>query len=401
MNLRFASGLATGLLFVFLFIAPGGAKLAGERLVVHEWGTFTALNTADGALQRWRPLGGPSELPGFVYSADFVKQDRQIRDCVKCQTLALVRMETPVLYFYSDREINVSVKVDLPQGRITEWYPQARESAAANLASIAWNNITVRPNTQATFLQDNSRSHYYPARETDAAPLLVKNGDKTEHEKFLFYRGIGDFSLPISTQLADGKVQLRNTESAEIARVIVFENRNGQIGWHSFGPLKDVTSLERPTLGQPFEALQCELESALVAEGLYVKEAAAMVKTWRDSWFEEGLRVFYVVPRRTTERILPITLNPQPAELVRVLVGRAEIITPELRQEILSAVTAFTSSSADARDAAIRTVRKYGRFAEPVLREAMSRAGGSFVVIQKLTEAAAAQPANTNRSSNE
>jgi hypothetical protein len=205
-------------------------------------------------------------------------------------------METPVLYFYTEREMSVSVKVDLPQGRITEWYPQARESLANNRASIAWNNVTIRPDTQAVFPQDSSRSHYYPARETDAAPLVVTNGDKLEHEKFLFYRGIGNFDLPISTRLADGKVQVRNTESAEIARVIVFENRNGKMGWRSFESLKDVASLERPTLGQPLEALQCELESALMAEGLYAKEAAAMVKTWRDSWFEEGLRVFYVVP---------------------------------------------------------------------------------------------------------
>ena len=396
MNPRIASCLAASLLFIITFITPSGAKLTSERLVVHEWGTFTTLAKADGALQMWRPLGGPSELPGFVYKADIAKQDREI-PCIKCQTLALVRMETPVLYFYTDRETQVSVKVALPNGRITEWYPQACESAINNLASIAWYNVTVLPHAQVAFPQDNSRSHYYPARETDAAPLLVTDDAKAEHEKFLFYRGIGNFGLPLSTQLADGKVQVRNTESAEIARVIVFENRNGKIGWRSFGPLKDAASLERPTLGQPIEALQRELESLLVAEGLYAKEAAAMVKTWRDAWFEEGLRVFYVVPCRTTERILPITLNPQPAELVRVLVGRAEIITPEMRQEIFAAVAGFTSNSADARADAVRTVHKYGRFAEPVLREATSGTV-EFATIQRLTEAAATQPANTNRS---
>jgi hypothetical protein len=400
MNPRSAACLTASLLFFITFITPSGAKLSGEQLVVHEWGTFTTLAKTDGVLQYWRPLSGPSELPGFVHFADIATRDRQSRFCVKCDTLALVRMETPVLYFYTERELNFSVKVELPAGRITEWYPQARESVANNRASIVWNNVTVRPRVQATFPQDNSRSHYYPARETDAAPLLVVNGDKSEHEKFLFYRGIGNFDLPISTRIADGKVQVRNIESAEVAHVIVFENRDGKSGWRSFGPLKDAAVLERPTLGQPIEALQCELESALMAEGLYAKEAAAMVKTWRDSWFEEGLRVFYVVPRRVTERILPITLNPQPAELVRVLVGRAEIITPEMRQELFAAVTGFNSDSADARAAAVRTVRKYGRFAEPVLREKMSNAA-EFATVQKLAEAAAAAPTNTNRSGSE
>jgi len=70
-----------------------------------------------------------------------------------------------------------------------------------------------------------------------------------------------------------------------------------------------------------------------------------------------------------------------------------------MRQEILSAVAGFTSDSADTRAAAIRTVRKYGRFAEPLLREA-NTSKSSFETIQKLAEAAT-QPANTNRSGSE
>ena len=34
-------------------------------------------------------------------------------------------METPVVYFYTDKETKVSVKVDFPRGWITEWYPFA------------------------------------------------------------------------------------------------------------------------------------------------------------------------------------------------------------------------------------------------------------------------------------
>ena len=39
-----------------------------------------------------------------------------------------VRMETPVLYFYSARKTTVSVAVDFPKGLITEWYPHASKS---------------------------------------------------------------------------------------------------------------------------------------------------------------------------------------------------------------------------------------------------------------------------------
>jgi hypothetical protein len=68
MNLRSASCLAASLLFIISFITPTGAKLTGERLVVHEWGTFTTLAKADGELQYWRPLSGPSELPALFTS---------------------------------------------------------------------------------------------------------------------------------------------------------------------------------------------------------------------------------------------------------------------------------------------------------------------------------------------
>lgn len=167
---------------------------------------------------------------------------------------------------------------------------------------------------------------------------------------------------------------VRNSGQDEIARVILFENREGKAGWRIHGALKGEATIARPTLDQPIESLLREFEKTLVAQGLYEKEAAAMVKTWRDSWFEEGLRVFYILPRGATDAILPITINPQPPELARVFVGRAEIITPEMERQILTAVKLFGENSPESRATAISSVRRYGRFADPVLREAMNNA---------------------------
>ena len=53
----------------------------------------------------------------------------------------------------------------------------------------------------------------------------------------------------------------------------------------------------------------------------------AMVKTWADSWFsEEGTRIFYMVPRETTDKVQPLTISPTPDETIRGLVGRIEVI---------------------------------------------------------------------------
>ena len=52
-----------------------------------------------------------------------------------------------------------------------------------------------------------------------------------------------------------------------------------------------------------------------------------MVATWRDSWFEEGMRLFYIVPRPVVDRVLPLEIDPAPARVARVFVGRLELIT--------------------------------------------------------------------------
>jgi hypothetical protein len=299
-------------------------------------------------------------------------------------------METPVLYFYADRNVSASVKVDFPKGCITEWYPMAR----AELQTIEWNGFVARPGAKENFPVEQKRSHYYPARETDAAPLSLGDEQRVEQEKFLFYRGIGFFQLPLSVKLKDDQVIVRNSGQDEIAGVILFENREGKAGWRIHGALKGEATIARPALDQPAESLLREFEKTLVAQGLYEKEAAAMVKTWRDSWFEEGLRVFYILPRGATDAILPITINPQPSELARVFVGRAEIITPEMERKILTAVNLFSENSPGAREAAINSVRRYGRFTDPVLREAMNNAkdNASRAAIDELM-AAVAKPA--------
>src|SRR5947209_7377150 len=82
-------------------------------VVAHEWGTFTSIAGRDGAPVRWYALGGPSKLPCFVHQSGFLG---------KGSAYTTVRMETPVIYFYSARPATLSVKVQFPSGRLTEWF---------------------------------------------------------------------------------------------------------------------------------------------------------------------------------------------------------------------------------------------------------------------------------------
>jgi hypothetical protein len=62
-----------------------------------------------------------------------------------------------------------------------------------------------------------------------------------------------------------------------------------------------------------------------MAHGLFPREAKAMVETWRDSWFGEGTRLFYIVSRNAIDSILPLEIDPIPVDVVRVFVGRLEL----------------------------------------------------------------------------
>jgi hypothetical protein len=339
--------------------------LAGEsRLVVHEWGTFTSIAGKDGVALEWRPLNGSTDLPKFVYSIQETKKGLR-HPSLKADLTATVRMETPVLYFYSGNEMDVSVKVDFPKGKITEWYPQARGVDT----NIDWGRIKIMPAAAVNLPVDYSDSHYYPARETDAAAVQVCGKDKpAEQEKFLFYRGVGTFALPLSVRFAGEKIVLTNSGKDEIAHLIVFENRGGKIGYRRYDAFTGEATSERPALDKKMSSLLEELKGILISSGLYEKEAAAMIKTWQSSWFEEGMRVFYVLPRQTTDAVLPITIEPRPAELVRVLVGRAEVITPEKEKAVQRQVSMLGDSSPEVRQTAMQTIRKYGRFSEPILK---------------------------------
>ena len=335
---------------------------AGETgLIVHEWGTFTSIAGENGMALDWRPLTATNDLPRFVHN---MVASGLRHDCQKCDLTGKIRMETPVLYFYTDRDTDVTVRVDFPKGTITEWYPSVRMIGS----SIDWGRITVLPRAMSSLPVEDGPNRYYAARETDAALLRVcnTNGRTTEFEKFLFYRGVGGFDPPVSVKLDGNHLQL--TGLGGIAQVVVFENRGGNVGFRIVAVNADSATIERPALGDPLAALRAAMQQTLVSQGLYEKEAKAMLETWRDSWFEEGLRVFYILPRPLTDSVLPVTISPQPTQLLRVLVSRVEIITPEMENAMRAELKQLEDPSPEVRATARAALRQYGRFAEPVLK---------------------------------
>ena len=182
-----------------------------DPFVVHEWGTFTTVQGADGEQIWWMPPASV-DLPDFVYrsqmsgnwSAKAIYHPKDVN--------ALVRMETPVIYFYSQRERTADVRVLFRGGILTEWYPQGtrvesqtvpvtRADSHTRQYLIEWNDVKIlardtRDMTLAGLIRSKAGDgdHYYIARETDAnflrvdSPLTRKG---PEYERDLFYRGLG------------------------------------------------------------------------------------------------------------------------------------------------------------------------------------------------------------------
>ena len=103
-------------------------------VTLHEWGTFTAVAGEDGQAVTWLPLSGPTDLPCFVdhyrnrpFKIDLDETIAPALDYESARThlLGRVRMETPVIYFYSSHPSTVQVDVRFPRGLMTEWYPAA------------------------------------------------------------------------------------------------------------------------------------------------------------------------------------------------------------------------------------------------------------------------------------
>jgi hypothetical protein len=352
-----------------LFRAQTLSSGTDPYLTAHEWGTFTSIAGKDGHAVEWLPLNGSTDLPSFV--------EHFSGATLKAGLLGTVRMETPVLYFYTNRGTTVSVHVSFSKGLITEWYPHASRvypvSAVApkyaNFSdwslyqkhpdgSITWDSVELQPRSFTEFPTENRANHYYAARQTASTPLEIKTVNGTQTEKFLFYRGVSTFAVPISTTIhSDGSLLAEDLIDSAIPAMVLFERRGDRLGFRIAQPSASNPTLDPPELSADMNSLKRAVVDMLIAQGLYQDEAQAMFETWRDSWFEEGSRLLYIVPRQFVDSILPLNIQPAPAQTVRVFVGRLELVTPATQRAIEQAMETHDRT----------TINRYGRFLVPIL----------------------------------
>jgi hypothetical protein len=357
-----APALVAGMLLALGPSGPAQEKPVDSGLVAHEWGTFTSIAGYEGKAIEWFPWAVPVDLP------DFVEHFRAVN--FKPNLSGTIRMETPVVYFYSRSEATVSVHVRFRQGLITEWYPHASGfepsgelrkvslSERAPDGSLTWNSVSILPGERPSFAREKRASRYYSARDTAASPLRVSAPHGPQTEKFLFYRGVSSAAIPVTARfLPDSRLAVTNESREPVARMYLFERRGDAVGFHSVAGVTREAVLPPPVLHGSVAAISDDLVRTLVGQGLYAEEARAMLHTWRDSWFEEGARLIYIVPASFVNGILPLTISPAPGETRRVFVGRLELLSVKTRSAIETALATGDET----------TLAKYGRFLEPML----------------------------------
>lgn len=423
----------------------------GEGLVVHEWGTFTTVQGSDGVV-----LDGlrheERDLPAFVHD---------IRDFAGISGVS-PKMETPVIYFYSDRQRKIKVRVNFTRGVITQWYPAAdsvnhqgmtlngaaekpagREITDLKDGYIEWGGsndlmILAPGATEDTQLANGKGANsqikielprvaeddpWRFCREVDANTLRVCNlnlarkqggeGVVNEYEKCLFYRGLGDFPLPLKAVVrsdqyhespltrADGKVvgtmrtvklalELTNTgKFGALTHALIVYKRGGFSGFHYVGDIKDSADWEDLVISlddasETTEQLVKLLTEKLTLTGLYEKEALAMARTWQQGYFnDEGLRVLYVLPRDFVDWELPVTMDAgdgwtygkhkqaKAIPFVRTFVARCDLLTPSREAEL----AALVDKAASGDEEALAGLDRWGRFAIPYLKRVLQLAG--------------------------
>ncbi|GAC1351086.1 MAG: hypothetical protein NVS3B20_02020 [Polyangiales bacterium] len=371
-----------------------------DPLTVHEWGTFTTLQGSSGA--SLDGLQHESEaLPQFVYSrtraqsSPFAAYGDTSRDVPVSHVGG--KMETPVIYFYSKSARHVRVHVDFEQGLLTQWFPSASSvtpaisphersrSDISNIlrSSLEWDvNLTPgdAPMPEGVPFVATSDPWTF-ARETKAAWVHADNGGA---ERYLFYRGLGRMPLPLEVHAAESNAQVvHNKGEQPISAAFVIEMQaRGEGRFQKLNALEG-GGVQRASLDEialrgkaaVVADLSAEVSRALVSQGLFDDEARAMVRTWSLTWFASvGTRVIYLVPTAVTEAILPLTIEPKPSSLVRVLVGRHEFLTKEAERKVVELLKERLSSDVTVREGAMKQLAQLGRFLEPTVRRAMDSA---------------------------
>jgi hypothetical protein len=365
------------IMFGALTIAVVGPALAQAPLVVHEWGTITTIHDAAGKPQgRLNRIATSEVLPDFVYRYEPESTRKNPNRSAGKSPLVpgrpdvTMRLETPVIYFYPPVGETIEpfdVIVKFHDGVLNEYYPNSEPNVWVDMERVVakqragkvipWNGdvlknyVVSQLKWKGLTLSDSGTPPpttspiWLAPRAVRASSVVTPEG---ESERYLFYRGVAHLDALFQTRLEPTHLELDapahfewlKADSVNIAHVWLADiHSDGKAAFREQADVElraDSVSVEVARLLRfaPGDftvaraaALRESMRRQLIARGLFDDEAAAMLQTWKASYFQKpGLRIFYIVPSAWLDYFLPLQVStPREVELTRVIVGRIDL----------------------------------------------------------------------------
>jgi hypothetical protein len=278
----------------------------GHAVVIHEWGTFTALqddagyavsgiNTDDEPVPKFvheiarMLLIQPTEAPPSFFQG-----------APSCHPDVTMRLETPVLYVHAPETFRgpLNVKVEFHGGWLTQFFPNAEADAPGikggafgrlpedTVSRLDWAGVQV--GTKADGPNTEERVWLAP-RRVNARTLTAADG---ESERFLFYRGVGHIDAPLRISRDDAagvlEIAARDQDATSLQalrRLWLVDIRSDGSAAFRFLTAPEGRAVKTPAVfedadysKQTADSLRGSMRGELIREGLFADEAEALLK---------------------------------------------------------------------------------------------------------------------------
>ena len=372
-----------------------------DDLAVHEWGVFTVYNdlrfaNADRKAE-W------SSLPEEFYR-QFPKTRLQWVPSA---------WDKPIIYFHTARpNLRFRTSVNFGEGAPVVWWPavakpldetpgrrpevskvklfhelewhgwlgeklpanefrRGREAFAAELFALP-EKLWLQ---QARNVPEASTITVHGTALSGGAPWVAT---RPESEKFLYYDGLVPAPDYLRCTRSDAdSVTVSNTAKFDIGPLLVADQRGASPGGSILGKLAAGSTVQiRFASGLSADTLAKRLDSELQAAGLLESEAGSILTIWRRGLFERpGVTACYLLPRSEYERMLPISIKPKPASLVRVGIVRQPNFEaePVLAERANTLIEQLNSDDPKTRLQATRSLIAFGPVAIRLLKATLEK----------------------------
>jgi len=268
-----------------LFAVFVGNMGVDSEFEVHEWGVFVKEYNCTEVL-----LGGSKS---DIYYPDYLN----------------MQLYKPVIYFHSVEE-KTNVKVQIDSVKNATVIP----NATLKDDSIFW-DVEVENDIITSYEEDDFKYNYLFYEGATSYQTNIDANIKINNVNVTFrIKNLEDFSIS-DVYFVYGKEKVFSEGNTEILSggmtYVYFENINS-------GEEKNITI--KMMNESSYNA--SDMIPLLINKGLTKNEAEELVEYWRNFWFYPNLkeysRILYTIPQSEYDKLLPISIIPQPTSIKRV-----------------------------------------------------------------------------------